>query len=336
MVRREQGAGDSLVRPAFPPIRPTRRWRRLRLALTRGALLAPGLAFLWFSACVVEWYSERRLLPWNPYGACGVSAPAALPETVRVGLYEEFPNPWRLAKLQQVDFPVTLAIAANSREEFLGLRDSILSDYPQVREVYFWPLLAREEGYYPGTWSNASAVQRVAAEAEGMPVLWDLEMPRDLRRSSLRSWLQNRTFLDRWLRTREQPVHLWRSHDTMGLNPLFLRMMGMHFDPLTYSSVLLHLDLYANGRVLPSEQMARVMRCGVERYGERFIPSLGVLNDGQGPDAFFATPDVLRRDLYLARQAGAAEVWIFGVNGLNDEYLSAIRETLPLESVTEY
>jgi hypothetical protein len=39
------------------------------------------------------------------------------------------------------------------------------------------------------------------------------------------------------------------------------------------------------------------------------------------------------RNLQLARGAGVAEVWLFGVNGLNDEYLSALRETLPLGSI---
>jgi hypothetical protein len=34
--------------------------------------------------------------------------------------------------------------------------------------------------------------------------------------------------------------------------------------------------------------MARVLRCGVKRYGERFFPSLGVLNDRQGPASIFA------------------------------------------------
>mgnify|MGYP001569888165 CR=1 FL=1 len=71
----------------------------------------------------------------------------------------------------------------------------------------------------------------------------------------------------------------------------------------------------------------------VERYGERFVPSLGVLNDGEGPAHIFVPPTTLRRNLQLAREAGVAEVWLFGVNGLNDEYLSALRETLSLESI---
>jgi len=43
--------------------------------------------------------------------------------------------------------------------------------------------------------------------------------------------------------------------------------------------------------------MARVLRCEVERYGDRFIASLGVLNDGERPASLFVPAHTLRRDL---------------------------------------
>ncbi len=228
---------------------------------------------------------------------------------------------------------MTLAIAAPSRAEFLELREDILQAYPQVREIYFWPLLSHEEGYYPGTWSDTNGVRRVATDAGNLPVLWDLELPLGQVDLSFQDWWHNRTFLNHWLRQCTEPVHIWRSHTSMGLDPLFLRLVAMHFDPLEYPAVSLHLNLYTTGSGLPSDQMARVLRCGVERYDERFIPALGVLNDGEGPEHIFVPPETLRRDLQLARQAGVTEVWLFGVNGLNDDYLSALWETLPLESL---
>jgi hypothetical protein len=65
--------------------------------------------------------------------------------------------------------------------------------------------------------------------------------------------------------------------------------------------------------------------------GAHFIPSLGVLNDNEGSPDSFVPPGTLRRNLHIARDAGVAEIWIFGVNGLNDAYLDAIHEALPLE-----
>jgi hypothetical protein len=105
----------------------------------------------------------------------------------------------------------------------------------------------------------------------------------------------------------------------------------MHFDPLDYSQVSLHLDLYNTATSRSDEQMARIMRCGVERYGARFIPALGVLNDGAGRPEQFVPPETLRRDLQLARTAGVSELWLFGVNGLNADTVTMLRQTLPLE-----
>jgi hypothetical protein len=249
---------------------------------------------------------------------------------VRVGLYEEFPVPWRLEKLGQLDFPVTLAVAAPSRAEFLQLRDTISQTYPQVREVVFWPVLAQGEGYYPAPWSDAAAVRRVAAEAEGLPVLWDLEMPLNGRPAMPWEAWNTRAFLDDWFRQRNVPVYAWRTFTSLGINPIELRAAGLAYDPASYPAVTMQLDMYAilAARQRLPEETARILRCGVEQYGERFIPAFGVLNDGEGPEEIFVTPERLRQDLRLAREAGVSEVWLFGANGLNAEYLAIVREEL--------
>lgn len=299
-------------------------------------VVAIALALLvgWLGASAFEWRTGQRLFPWSAYAGCGQSRPQSLPATVRVGLYEEFPVPWRLDKLTQVDFPVSLAVAAASRAEFLDLQASIQPAYPQVQTVYFWPLLSPAEGYYPGAWSEAAGVRRLAGEVADLPVLWDLEMPRGQADLSYGDWWQNRTFLPDWLAQRRAPVHLWRATTSMGLDPAFLRLVSMHFDPADYPEVWLHLDLYTTGAGQPQDQLARLLRCGVERYGDHFIPDFGALDDGQGPAEIFVPPATLQRELELARAAGVSEVWLFGVNGLNADYLSAVKSALPLATFT--
>lgn len=302
-----------------------------RSVIVLGVLLLLGI--LWLAISFVEWRSSKRIFPWSAYAFCGNSIPKTLPETVRIGLYEEFPVPWRLDKLRLIDFPVTLAVAATSREEFLKLRGQIQPIYPRVREVFFWPLLTHKEGYYPGAWSDADGVRRVANEAKDIATLWDLEMPLGQPTLSIQNWWRNRRFSDQWLRRRSLPVHIWRSQVLMGLDPLFLRLVAMHFDPSEYPMVSLHLDLYTVGAGQPKEELAKILRCGVEAYGERFIPAFGVLNDGEGPEDIFIPVETLRRNLRLAREAGISEIWLFGANGLNDEYLTALKQTIPVESL---
>jgi hypothetical protein len=84
---------------------------------------------------------------------------------------------------------------------------------------------------------------------------------------------------------------------------------------------------------LPRELTARIARCGVERYGEHFIPSFGVLDDGLGSPDEFVTPAGLQRDLEAARAAGVSQVWLFGLNGINEEYLAALHASLPLDAL---
>jgi hypothetical protein len=74
----------------------TPRFHRL---LMRAMSIAVGLSVAWGIACIYEWGTGSRVLPWDPYAGCGATQPAELPTTMRVGLYEEFPAPWRLERL---------------------------------------------------------------------------------------------------------------------------------------------------------------------------------------------------------------------------------------------
>lgn len=318
------------------PSQPTRSNRRRNYwGLAFAALLSFSIISFWVYASMREMLLGERLYPWSAYALCGNSKPESLPTIVRLGLYEEFPVPWRYDKLAQIDFPVTLALAAPSRAEFETLRTTVQTAYPQMREVFYWPLLSKEAGYYPGPFSDAEAITRALADTDDLSVVWDLELPLGTPHLSTQNWWQARTFTDNWLRTRTEPTHLWRSHTSMGLDPLFLRLIGMHYDPLDYPNLYFHLNLYTTGEGLLADETYRILRCGVEKYGDHFIPDFGSLNDGEGPAEIFVPVETLRRDLQLARDAGVSEVWLFGVNGLNEDYLSGVEEVLPLELVVK-
>lgn len=264
--------------------------------------------------------------PYSAYLWCGWSRPTALPERVQVGFYEEFPTAARLAKLEQIDYPIALAVAAASRAEFEALAAD-LQQYPQIQTLYFWPVLTPEEGYYAGPWSAGAGVQRAATEAAGRPVLWDLEFPRGGQGWAPGDWLGNRRFIEAWWAAQTAPVAVWRSFAGLGLASPVLGLAGMEVDPTAYPAVRLHLDLYTSGAGRPAWLTARILRCGVERYGDRFVPALGVLDDGLGPGRF-VSPAVLARDAALARAAGVSELWVFGLNGLNADYAAALRAGL--------
>src|SRR3954447_25084968 len=66
----------------------TARIPRFHRLLIRAMSIAVGLSVAWGAACIYEWATGRRVLPWNAYAGCGTTQPAALPATVRIGLYE--------------------------------------------------------------------------------------------------------------------------------------------------------------------------------------------------------------------------------------------------------
>ena len=77
----------------------THQIRRLFRRATRVILLLLLIPIVWIILSIVEMTTGQRVFPWNAYAGCGDSLPETVPETVRIGLYEEFPVPWRLDKL---------------------------------------------------------------------------------------------------------------------------------------------------------------------------------------------------------------------------------------------
>ncbi len=287
----------------------------------------------WIGLSIGEMITGFRVFP-DAYANCTLSTLSQVPTTVQVGFYEEFPHDsWRLERLKLIDFPFTLAIAAHSKTEFETFRTKIRAEYPYVKDVYFWPVLKPTEGYYPGAFSDLAAVERTKAEAEDVPTLWDLEVPPGMKHASYTNWWSYQISIDAWLRNRTVPIDIWRSHTSMGLDPDFLRFIGMQFDPLTYPVVKLHLDLYQKGdQEINAERMARILNCGVSRYKERFIPSFGALADGQGTPDKFTRFETLRRDIQLSRAAGVSELWIFSASGITPDVITLLHESLPLET----
>ena len=60
-------------------------------------------------------------------------------------IYEEFPNEENLSNLDYFDFPIELVLAAKSLDEFEALEEKLKKG--NVKNVVYWPLLSKEEGY---------------------------------------------------------------------------------------------------------------------------------------------------------------------------------------------
>ncbi len=93
-----------------------------------------------------------------------------------VSFFEEYPTKENLAKLKLVSFPTKLYIAAESLDAFFKIKEKIKSKW--VKEVIYWPLLKKEEGYWMSPFADRKALKRIMQETVNVPLLWDAEIPR--------------------------------------------------------------------------------------------------------------------------------------------------------------
>ncbi len=275
---------------------------------------------------IAQMATDKQLTPFDPWANCGNTV-AVNPSKTRVGVYDENPDFRFWGKLREAEFIDSIAVAARTREEFLYYQSEIKKVAPNVK-VKFWALLPTGEGYFPGPFSDRKGVKRLISEVGELPVVWDSELPYNWNSFSPVNWYENKDLVDKWLKKRKERVDVWRSYDIMGPDPLFLRWAALHVDPNEYPNVYLHLDLYATGKGFSNERLMQILRCGVEKYGDKFIPSFGMLSTGKKSPETYITMDTLKRYLKIAQKAGVSEVWLHSLEGLNSETIAAIRESL--------
>ena len=96
---------------------------------------------------------------------------------MQISFFEEFPTKENLEKLKFIDFQVKLYLAAKSLAEFKSIKRSIKNKH--VKEITYWPVLAKKEGYWFSAYSNRSGLRRVLGELKNskIAVMLDLELP---------------------------------------------------------------------------------------------------------------------------------------------------------------
>src|SRR3989338_2928803 len=99
-----------------------------------------------------------------------------------VSFFEEFPTETTLDKITKIDFDTRIYVAARNLSEFQSYEEAYKSRNGHVRDVVYWPILGREEGYWISPWSDQEALKRIFEEVKEredkakLEVLLDLEL----------------------------------------------------------------------------------------------------------------------------------------------------------------
>lgn len=243
---------------------------------------------------------------------------------MRIDFFEEFPDGEALEQAALVEFPSTVFLAAESVAEYRTYRDRLARINPDLESGY-WATLP--ESYWVSPFADPdelTALFSTAADLED-PVVLDLELPfhqPGLFFGNAASFFENRRAIREFVATGGSgvvtaeyppvPILEWL-YEPLGVS--CASADGEHTRcPMYYSSMIPDAIAGPVGRAI--ERLV-----GRE---DRVAVGLGTIATGVVGDEPILSPADLASDLERVERAGATEVVIFRLGGLDADYLEAI------------
>lgn len=257
---------------------------------------------------------------------------------MRIKFFEEFPTKENIEKLELIDFPTELYVAVHSLKEFYGIRDKLKKNR-FVKEVGYWPVLSKEDGYWLSPFCKTRVLERLINELKNnkkdLTVMWDAELPfmePYLFVRQLPSFLKNRKLIRDFIRnTHNHKIHLAVSEYAVpryGVETV-LRILGVKFDLREYphKKIIMFYSSMLKSKVFRKPIIFHILK-EKRRYGSKATVALGTIARGILEDEPILSPKQLDRDLALMKKIGIKEVVIFRLGGLDKEYVKVIKKYL--------
>ena len=243
-----------------------------------------------------------------------------------------------MAKLDLVDWPATVLVTAPSLKDFENVREKYARKYPHVT-FGWWPTIPGS--YWVSGFSNPSDLARLFSEITSkkqvveLPILMDLELPRKKyfyiknlfnigrNKKKIAEFLAKAPACNLKVYTAELPafsrlvLNLFRA---IGISPAF--NLPHTKLPMVYSSMVLE----SAGKGTLNKIKAFEKRFALANPG-RIGFGLGTIAVGVLGNEPIISPALLAEDLEWARECGAEEVFIFRLGGLNESYVSIIKNS---------
>lgn len=252
---------------------------------------------------------------------------------MQIDFFEEFPNNESLSKLNLISFKTNLYVAAKNAKKFLILKNKIKRSFKNVAEVFYWPILKVDEGYWMSAFSKTTALKRILNEIknsdEKLSVLWDAELPILRKRlfvTQLHNFFTNRKIIQKTL-FQQYPSHLFivTAFHKSGINKLLSSLACTYFPSGSFPYIdMLYTSLIKVGN--KSGYLRSVIRRNKNRFQEYSV-ALGLI--GRGVEDHL-TPLIsltdLKRDLDIVEKEGIKNVVLYRLGGLNEDYLKVIEK----------
>lgn len=236
---------------------------------------------------------------------------------MKISFFEEYPTKNNLNKLNLIKFPIKLYISAHSLKEFNKIKNKIKSRY--VKQLIYWPILKRKEGYYISAFSKSESLNRIFDEVSGKKVIvmLDVEFPytkKSLFFSQFFNSFKNKKIINRFIKKHKKVLCC----ENFFAGSLF-KFLGLSFKienkkkiKMFYSSML-HFSRKTKDNILT--KLAK----------KKYILALGTIATGETGNEFILTPEELDKDLDILKKNKIKEVIIFRLGGLNKNYIRILK-----------
>lgn len=252
---------------------------------------------------------------------------------MEISFFEEFPNESTLEKIAQIDFDTKIYVAAQNLSRFYEYEEKFKAQNKKVKQVIYWPVLEKEEGYWISPWSDSKALERIFEEIKGrqdkskLEVLLDLEP--SLQRSrwfNFKNFRQNKEQIEELIKKAKDHNVSISTVEKSYVSENVLKWAGLSFAPQEYGhkKIRMYYSSYRR-RFLPGFVVDKLYEWKVQEYAKHGVRvGLGLIAPGVHNEKHYISPEVLQKEVQIASDYGIGEVIIFRLEGLNEEYRRAI------------
>lgn len=246
---------------------------------------------------------------------------------MQISFFEEFPTAKNLSRLNLINWPTKLYLAASNLREFDKIKSRIKNKI--VREIVYWPILKIDEGYWISPFSSRKALIRTFSELRGkkIPVMLDLELPTSknpfLYLAQGLNFFRNKKLISDFIQEYVGQVYLAEYYPEGKMKEKVMASFGLHY---SNKKVKIIKMIYHSMHGFNENFIYDEMKLGRGEYSNRFLIAYGTIAKGIQRNEPILSLKQLKNDLELAERAGVKEVIIYRLGGLNRGYADLLKQ----------